>query len=114
MNVRTTGSSREKKTAASPWSANHASARSRSWGRSSTERPQRSISGRPPARPTPYAIHDPTRFPRVPISPTSTKFRWCEAPTIAPAATAPPNSMVASEGIGMHADSASISTKMAT
>jgi hypothetical protein len=34
-------------------------------------------------------------------------------PATAPAASAPPNSMITSDGTGLHADSASISTNTA-
>ena len=42
-----------------------------------------------------------------------TPARLSEVPGTAPAASAPPNVMISSEGTGMHADSNSMSRKMA-
>src|SRR5512132_3688936 len=118
MNVLTTGSRRETNTAVSPWRSNQTSARSSSCLRRNTKRPQRSISGLPPRQPTPQAIQEPTRLPRVPARPTATKLRcrpsWPRLATNSALASAPPNSMVTSLGIGTQADSSSISTKMAS
>ncbi|MBR7829305.1 polysaccharide biosynthesis protein [Actinospica sp. MGRD01-02] len=53
----------------------------------------------------------PTRFPATPAATTASRFRC--VPATAPAASAPPKSMIGSEGTGMQADSASMSTNIA-
>jgi hypothetical protein len=69
--------------------------------------PHRWISGRPPTYPTQYAIHEPIRLAIVPTRDTATKSR-------SPRLTRnPPNTMVSSEGIGMHADSRTMRTNTA-
>src|SRR4030081_1150104 len=68
-----------------------------------------------PKRPMPYAIHEPTRLPSTPAATIPTSVRWWWAPAPEGFATAnPANSIVASEGIGMQALSATISRKTAT
>ena len=113
MNVRITGSRREKKTAASPWRSNQSWALSISCGRIKRYRPKRSRSGRPPHAPAPYAIHDPTRLPAVPARPTQSRLSSRPSPTKPVLASAPPNSIVTSDGMGTAADSSSMRTKIA-
>lgn len=70
-------------------------------------RPHRLISGRPPTYPTQYASQEPITFAIVPIIATQKKSR-------SPRETRnPPNTMVTSEGMGIHADSSTMRTNTA-
>ena len=63
--------------------------------------------------PAQYASHEPTRFPMVPAMPTQNSESSSPGTANPGAASAPPNSIVTSLGIGTHADSSTIRTKTA-
>jgi hypothetical protein len=113
MNVRITGSKREKNTAISPLRSNQSWARSTSSGRISRYRPKRFTSGRPPTAPAQYASHEPTRFPAVPRRATVVRSSSWPAAAKVVLASAPPKSIVTSDGTGTHADSRTIRRKTA-